>query len=51
MESRFFERKEMKRKEVEEVVGAGDSWENVDQMDGKNNLAFATKLMARGTHR
>jgi DNA-directed RNA polymerase III subunit RPC11 len=24
----------MKRKEVEEVIGAGDSWENVDQMDG-----------------
>ena len=31
---RYFERKEMKRKEVDDVLGGPDAWANVDKTDG-----------------
>lgn len=31
---RYYERKEMKRKEVEDVMGGKDAWANVDNTDG-----------------
>lgn len=34
IERRYFERKEMKRKEVEDVMGGKDAWANVDKTDG-----------------
>lgn len=43
IERRYYERKEMKRKEVEDVMGGKDAWANVDKTDGEpdtpsNNL-------------
>ena len=35
LDKRYFERKEMKRKEVEDVIGGKGSWDNVDQTDGR----------------
>lgn len=33
LDRRYYERKAMKRKEVEDVLGGKDAWENVDQTD------------------
>lgn len=33
LDRRYYERKSMKRKEVEDVLGGKDSWENVDQTE------------------
>lgn len=38
LDKRYFERKKLKRKEVEDVVGGRDAWENVDKTDGMSNL-------------
>lgn len=35
LDKRYYERKEMKRKEVEDVIGGKGSWDNVDQTDGR----------------
>ncbi|KAF2834481.1 hypothetical protein M501DRAFT_1001110 [Patellaria atrata CBS 101060] len=35
LEKRYFERKHMKRKEVEDVLGGAAAWENVDKTDVK----------------
>lgn len=35
IERRYYERKEMKRKEVEDVMGGKDAWANVDKTDGE----------------
>ncbi|MCJ1265513.1 RNA polymerase III C11 subunit [Lobaria immixta] len=35
IERRYFERKDMKRKMVEDVMGGKDAWANVDKTDGK----------------
>lgn len=40
IERRYYERKEMKRKEVEDVMGGKDAWANVDKTDGENFLFF-----------
>ena len=34
IDSKYYDRKEMKRKEVEDVIGGKDAWENVDKTDG-----------------
>ena len=34
IKQRYYERKEMKRKEVEDVMGGKDAWANVDKTDG-----------------
>jgi len=34
IKQRYYERKEMKRKEVEDVMGGKDAWDNVDKTDG-----------------
>ena len=34
IEGRYFERKHMKTKEVEDVLGGADSWKNVDRTQG-----------------
>jgi len=31
LDKRYFERKMMKQKEVEDVLGGADSWQNVDK--------------------
>ncbi len=36
LERTYFERKEMKRKEVEDVMGGKAAWANVDKTDGKS---------------
>lgn len=36
IERRYYERKEMKRKEVEDVMGGKDAWANVDKTDGES---------------
>ncbi|KAK7547113.1 hypothetical protein IWX49DRAFT_107395 [Phyllosticta citricarpa] len=35
LDRRYFERKQMKRKEVEDVLGGKDAWKNVDQTDAQ----------------
>lgn len=35
LNQRFYERKEMKRKAVEDVMGGEGSWDNVDRTDSK----------------
>ncbi|MCJ1425576.1 RNA polymerase III C11 subunit [Sticta canariensis] len=35
IERRYFERKDMKRKEVEDVMGGKDAWANVDKTDAQ----------------
>lgn len=37
IERRYYERKEMKRKEVEDVMGGKDAWANVDKTDGESS--------------
>lgn len=34
LDKRYFERKMMKSKEVEDVLGGADSWKNVDKTEG-----------------
>ena len=34
IDKKYYERKEMKRKEVEDVMGGANAWENVDKADG-----------------
>ena len=34
IDSKYYDRKEMKRKEVEDVIGGKDAWANVDKTDG-----------------
>ncbi len=34
MKKAYFERKHMKRKEVEDVMGGAQAWENVDKTEG-----------------
>ncbi|KAM0802164.1 DNA-directed RNA polymerase III subunit RPC10 [Usnea florida] len=35
IQQRYYERREMKRKEVEDVIGGKESWENVDRADAQ----------------
>lgn len=41
LDKRYYERKEMKRKDVEDVIGGKGSWDNVDQTDGEFSWAGA----------
>ena len=34
IDSKYYDRKEMRRKEVEDVMGGKDAWANVDKTDG-----------------
>jgi DNA-directed RNA polymerase III subunit RPC11 len=43
----YFERKEMKRKEVEDVMGGKEAWANVDQADGES-CAFCLLFLRYG---
>lgn len=36
LDKRYFERKFMKSKEVEDVLGGADSWKNVDKTEGQS---------------
>ena len=38
IDKKYYERKEMKRKEVEDVMGGANAWENVDKADGMFDL-------------
>ena len=38
LDQAYYERKSMKRKEVEDVLGGEGAWDNVDQTDGKFSL-------------
>jgi DNA-directed RNA polymerase III subunit RPC11 len=40
LDRRYFERKNMKLKEVEDILGGADSWANVDRTDGGFPLPF-----------
>ena len=40
LDKAYFERKEMKRKEVEDVMGGKEAWEGVDKMDGEFDDVF-----------
>jgi len=33
LDKRYFERKAMKRKDIEDIIGGKDAWENVDKTD------------------
>jgi len=35
LDKRYYERKRMKSKEVEDVLGGADSWRNVDRTEGE----------------
>ncbi|KAK0510138.1 hypothetical protein JMJ35_007532 [Cladonia borealis] len=35
IDKKYYERKEMKRKEVEDVMGGANAWENVDKADAQ----------------
>jgi DNA-directed RNA polymerase III subunit RPC11 len=37
---RYFERKYMKKKEVEDILGGKGAWDNVDKTQGKFGRAF-----------
>ena len=37
LEKRYYERKIMKKKEVEDVMGGAGAWDNVDKTDGIPN--------------
>ena len=37
LEKRYYERKLMKKKEVEDVMGGAGAWDNVDKADGKRS--------------
>lgn len=43
LDKRYFERKFMKSKEVEDVLGGADSWKNVDKTEGRSGHGH-TKL-------
>lgn len=36
LDKRYYERKEMKRKEVEDVLGGEGAWDNVDKTEGES---------------
>lgn len=38
LDGRYYERKDMKPKEVEDVLGGADSWKNVDKTQGMLSL-------------
>lgn len=40
IDKKYYERKEMKRKEVEDVMGGANAWENVDKADGMFDLSL-----------
>ena len=40
LDKRYFERKEMKSKEVEDVLGGSESWKNVDKTEGVSLQSF-----------
>ena len=44
IDKKYYERKEMKRKEVEDVMGGANAWENVDKADGMFDLVGGVKL-------
>jgi len=35
LDKRYYERKTMKRKEVEDVMGGADTWKNADKTEGE----------------
>ena len=41
----------MKRKEVEDVIGGKDAWENVDKMDGEFLMGFLLGAVLSGEER
>lgn len=47
LDKRYYERKVMKRKEVEDVIGGKGSWDNVDQTDGRWCLRSDTRARPR----
>jgi DNA-directed RNA polymerase III subunit RPC11 len=40
---RYFERKYMKKKEVEDILGGKGAWDNVDKTQGKLGRAFRNR--------
>jgi len=45
LDKRYYERKRMKSKEVEDVLGGADSWRNVDRTEGEfRNLIYSLCL-------
>jgi DNA-directed RNA polymerase III subunit RPC11 len=40
---RYFERKYMKKKEVEDILGGKGAWDNVDKTQGKFRRAFRNR--------
>jgi DNA-directed RNA polymerase III subunit RPC11 len=43
LDRRYFERKTMKLKAVEDILGGADSWANVDRTDGEWSPPFLPK--------
>lgn len=42
LDKRYYERKTMKSKEVEDVLGGADSWKNVDKTESECTLYYET---------
>lgn len=42
IDKRYYERKYMKKKEVEDILGGKGAWDNVDKTEGKATDNFAT---------
>lgn len=40
LDRRYYERKNMKLKDVGDILGGADSWKNVDQTEGTSDFEF-----------